>query len=356
MQVEVKVPKVSKTSAQNAGGQVGGMQITTFKLEDAEKISELSNVGAWYAAIMNQQIVSYEDENKQVFIMGTTAGVIDADKQIEMEKGVMFSEDDDDSLRQIVVLGSEVKKDFFGEKDAIGENIKIKGQSYEVVGVLKERGATGFFNFDTVVYVPLQTVQKKLAGMDYLQFAIFKLKDMKKLDLTIAQATDVLRDQHEIENPEDDDFAVNSVVEVLEILDKVFFSVNLMLIALTSISLIVGGVGIMNVMYVSVTERTFEIGLKKAIGAKNNFILWQFLFEAIFITLIGGIIGLLIGFGITKAGEIIALNFGFELKFPVTSLSVLIGLGFSASVGIIFGYWPAKKASELSPMEALRKE
>ena len=356
IQIEVKVPKVSKTSTQNASGQMGGMQITTLKLEDIEEVAKLSNIGAWYAAIMNQQVISYENKNKQVFIMGTTAGVSEADKKAEIESGVMFSEDDDKSLRQVVVLGSEAKKDFFGENEAVGKDVKIKGQTYRVIGVLKERGATGFFNFDQTVYVPLRTVQKKLAGIDHLQFAIFKLKDMGKLDLAVAQATDVLRVEHDIENPDDDDFAVNSIVEVLEILNKVFFSVNLLLIALTSISLIVGGVGIMNVMYVSVTERTFEIGLKKSIGAKNSQILFQFLFEAIFITLLGGIIGLALGFGISKLGEIIAVGYGFNLKFPITWWSTVIGLGFSAGTGIIFGYFPARKASQLSPMEALRKE
>ncbi|HRY82904.1 MAG TPA: ABC transporter permease [Candidatus Moranbacteria bacterium] len=356
MEIEIKVPKVSKTSTQNASGQAGGTQITTFKLEDAEKVAKLPNVGAWYAAIMNQQIIKYENKNKQVYIMGTTAGVAEADKKMEIEKGIMFNEDDDNSLRQIAILGSGVKKDFFGESEAVGKEIKIKGQTYKVIGVLKERGAVGPFNFDEVVYVPLQTVQKKLAGIDYIQFAIFKLDDMKKLDLTILNATDVMRTQHDITDPNDDDFAVNSIVEVLEILNKVFFSVNLLLIALTSISLIVGGVGIMNVMYVTVTERTFEIGLKKSIGAKNSQILFQFLFEAIFITLLGGIVGFLIGFGISKLGEIVAVNFGFNLKFPITWWSASIGLGFSALTGIIFGYYPARKASLLSPMEALRKE
>lgn len=356
IQIEVKVPKVSKTSTQNASGQMGGMQITTLKLEDMEAVAKLSNVGEWYAAIMNQQVIKYENKNKQVIIMGTTASVTDVDKKTEIEDGIMFSEDDDKSLRQVMVLGSETKKDFFGDGEAVGKEVKIKGQTYRVIGVLKERGAAGPFNFDQIVYIPLRTVQKKLAGIDYLQMAIFKLKDMGKLDLTVAQATDVLRVQHDIENPDDDDFAVNSIVEVLEILNKVFFSVNLLLIALTSISLIVGGVGIMNVMYVSVTERTFEIGLKKSIGAKNSQILFQFIFEAIFITMLGGIIGLALGFGISKVGEIIAVSYGFSLKFPITWWSAAIGLGFSAGTGIIFGYFPAKKASQLSPMEALRKE
>ena len=356
IEIEIKVPKVSKTSSQNASGQVGGTQITTFKLADAEKVAELDNIEAWYAMIMSQQVASYADENKQVMILGTTAGVTEADKKAEIETGEMFSEEDDEGLRQVAVLGSEIKDDFFGESNAVGENIKIKGQTYEVIGVLKERGSSSFFNFDNIVYLPLQTVQKKLIGTDYIQAAVFTLRDMSKLDLTVLNATDVMRDQHDIDDPDDDDFAVNSIIEVLEILDKVFFYVNLLLIALTSISLVVGGVGIMNVMYVTVTERTFEIGLKKSVGAKKGNILAQFLFEAIFMTLLGGVIGVVLSWGITQLGEIVAASFGFPLTFSLTWWAVLIGLGFSAATGIIFGYYPARKASRMSPMEALRKD
>jgi putative ABC transport system permease protein len=356
MQIETKVPNVSKTSAQNAGGQAGGAQITTFKLEDAEKVAELSNVGAWYAMIISQQIVSYVNQNKQSIILGVTASVTQADEKTEVETGEMFTEDDDRSLRQAAVLGSEVKTDFFGEEEAVGKKIKIKGQSYEVIGVLKPRGATGIFNFDNTIYLPLRTVQKKLNGVDYIQTAVFKIKNMDLLDFTILDATDVMRSQHDITDPDDDDFAVNSIVELLNILDKVFKYVNILLIALTSISLLVGGVGIMNVMYVSVTERTFEIGLKKSVGARKGNVLIQFLFEAVFITMLGGIIGLILSFIIAKIGGVVVQNFGFTLNFSIPWWAAAIGIGFSAATGIIFGYFPARKASQLTPMDALRKE
>jgi putative ABC transport system permease protein len=165
-----------------------------------------------------------------------------------------------------------------------------------------------------------------------------------------------MRIRHNIKNPEDDDFAVSSIVEFLDILSTVFFALNVLLLALTSISLIVGGVGIMNVMYVAVAERTFEIGLKKSIGAKNKSILMQFLFEAIFLTIVGGIIGLFLGIAFTNLGEWAASSFGYEIRLSITWWSVAIGVGFSALVGIIFGYYPARKASLLSPMEAIRKE
>lgn len=355
-QIEIKVPKTDKTSAQNAGGMVGGTQITTFKLEDAKKVAKLTNVDSWYAAIMTQQIVNYSGKNKQAFIMGVTAGVVQADPKTEISSGVMFSEEDDNNLRRVAVLGNGIKESFFGNEEAVGKEIKIKGQTYRVIGVLKKRGLMGFFNFDDTVYAPLQTVQKKLAGTNHLQFAIYKMKDARQLELNIAQATDIMRTQHKIANPNDNDFAVNSIKEVLDILNKVFFAVNAMLLALTSISLLVGGVGIMNVMYVSVTERTYEIGLKKSVGAKNSSILAQFLFEAVFLTIMGGVAGLLAGFLISRLAGFLATSFGYAIPFVVTSWSAAIGIGFSALTGIVFGYYPARTASRLTPVEALRRE
>ncbi len=355
-QVEIKIPKTGHTSSGNIGGQVGGMQITTFKLEDAEKVAKLSNVKSWYGGIMSQQIVQYEEKKKQAFIMGVSAGVAEADEQAKIAEGQFFSEGDDEGLKQFAVLGWAMKERFFGDGSAVGKSIKIKGRTYQVIGVLEERGLTGFFNFDDIVYVPIRTLQKKVMGIDHIQFAIFKVKDISRVDYTVLQANDVMREEHNIDDPNDDDFAAMSVAEGLEIVGNVLFIINALLLALVSISLIVGGVGIMNVMYVAVTERTYEIGLRKAVGAKSRDILMQFLFEAIFLTLLGGIIGVLIGAGLSKIGELIAANYGFFLTFTITWWAVLIGFGFSAAIGIIFGYYPARKASKMSPMEALRKE
>ena len=356
MQIEVKVPKVNKMSQANAGGQVGGVTITTLKLEDAQKIAKLPNIDSWYAMVITQQITSFENKKKQAMIIGVSPDVTKADPKTEIDEGQMFTNEDDGGLRQVAVLGSKMKEYYFGSGDAIGQSIKVKGQTYKVIGTLKSRGTTGVFSFDDTLYVPLQTAQKKLAGINYIQTMIFKLKDMTKLDLTIAQATDIMRIQHHITNPDDDDFAVNSIVEILNILNTVFFAVNALLLALTSISLVVGGVGIMNVMYVAVTERTFEIGLKKSVGAKNFSILAQFLFEAVFLTILGGIIGLIVGFLITSGAEIIIASFGYKIGLTITWWSVLIGAGFSAVVGILFGYWPARNASRMTPMDALRRE
>ncbi len=355
-QVEVKTPKTKHVSSENIGGMAGGAQITTLKLKDAEKVAKLPNVSSWYAGIMSQQVTSYENKKKQAFLMGVTAGVTKADEQTKIVEGQMFTEEDDNGLKQVVVLGSDIKDYYFGNASAIGKDIKIKGQIYQIVGVLQKRGITGFFSFDEIIYLPVETLQKKVMGIDYVQFAIFKVKDINKIDLSVVEAIDIMRDQHNIKNPDDDDFAVMSIVEGINILKQVFFVINLLLLALTSISLVVGGVGIMNVMYVAVTERTYEIGLRKSVGAKNAEILLQFIFEAVFLTLLGGVIGVAAGAVVSKLAETIAANFGFLLKFTITWWSVVIGFGFSAVTGIIFGYYPARKASKLSPMEALRKE
>jgi len=356
MQIEVKVPKVKKTSSENASGQVGGTQITTLKIKNAEAVAKLKNVDAWYAGIINQQVVSYHGYDKNFYIMGLTAGVVEADAKTEIISGQFYSAKEDESLSQVAVLGSEAKSKLFPNEDPVGKEIKVKNQSFKVIGTLKSRGVSGFLNMDEMIFLPLETMQKKLVGADNIQFAIFKLKDMSKLDLTILEATDIMRREHSIKNPDDDDFAVNSIVEVKKILDKVFNVVNLLLIGLTSISLIVGGVGIMNVMYVAVTERTFEIGLRKSIGAKRSDILRQFLLEAVFLTAAGGIIGIILGAGISFIASFIIGKLGYFLNFSVSLEAIFIGFTFSALTGIVFGLYPARRASQISPMEAMRHE
>lgn len=355
IQIEPKVPDVSKYSSQNVRGATSGA-ITTFKLDDAEMVGKVKNISGWYAANIGQAIASHSSSTKQVMIFAATSGNFQIDQQAKIAEGRAYTEEEDKSLDQVIVLGSNVKSALFGQEDTLEKNVKIKGANYRVVGVLHERGATGFFNFDDLVYIPLRTYQKKIAGIDYIQSTVFKLKDKKLTDATIAEAEDVMRRQHDIANPDKDDFAVNSISEITGILDKVFLIVNILLISLTSISLIVGGVGIMNVMYVSVTERTAEIGLRKAVGAKNSSILKQFLFEAVFVTMLGGIAGVIFGWIVTYLATKAAINAGYTVSFGISWLGVLLAVGFSIAIGLGFGLYPARKASQLSPMEALRKE
>ncbi|MDO8241224.1 MAG: ABC transporter permease [Candidatus Moranbacteria bacterium] len=353
--LEVKVPQVSKTSTKNIQGSSSG-SVTTLKIEDIEAVGKLSNVAGWYAASIGQAIASYGPETKQTMLYATTSQIFDIDQQTKFAGGVGFTDEEDKSLDQVIVLGSAVKTALFADENPVGKNIKLKGANYRVIGYLQERGATGFFNFDELAYVPMRTYQKKIAGIDYVQSSVIKMKDKAQTDATIDEANGLMRQRHKITDPNKDDFAITSITEVAGILDKVFLIVNALLLSLTSISLIVGGVGIMNVMYVSVTERTAEIGLRKAVGAKNSIILKQFLFEAIFITVIGGLVGIALGAGLAFLASKVAHNFGFAVDFVVSGYSVLLGVGFSVVTGVLFGLYPARKASLLSPMEALRKE
>lgn len=356
IEIEIKTPNTAHTSSQNAASIAGGMQITTFKIEDAEEVAKLSSVGDWYAATMNQQLVTYEKKNKQTFIMGATAGMIDVDEMMEIESGVMFTDADSEGNKKVVVLGSKIKETFFGDENAVGENIKIKGQSFKVVGVLKERGAAAFFDFDDVIYIPIKTVQNRLMGADYIQFAMFKVNDERLIENTVEDIVGVMREEHDIDDPDDDDFAVMSMSEARDILDQVFKIINFLLLSLTSISLIVGGVGIMNVMYVAVVERTSEIGLRKSFGARESDLMLQFIWESVLITLIGGVAGVFFGYICTLIATGLAFRYGFAIEFEVTGLSILIALAFSVVAGVLFGLWPARKASKVSPMEALRKQ
>ncbi|MDD5396676.1 MAG: ABC transporter permease [Candidatus Moranbacteria bacterium] len=356
IQIETKIPAVSKNSSANATQQAQGVQITTLKDADGKALLRIPNVKEYAAGTLGQEVVSYLGTNKRSMLYGVGAAGTDIDTGIKISEGTFFSQQEDDSLAQVVVIGSDIKDALFGSSDALGKDVKIKGMNFRVIGVVEKRGVAGFFNYDEIIYIPVQTLEKKILGIDYVRFISVIVNDISMIDVTAADATDVLRRQHHISNPNQDDFSVTTMQEARTLIDNVFGTINILLLALTSISLIVGGVGIMNVMYVAVVERTFEIGLRKAVGASASEIRNQFLLEAIFITLAGGMAGIVLGFLLSLVFSYVFSLFGFALTFSVTLQSILIATGFSMATGIIFGYYPAWKASKLSPMEALRKE
>src|SRR3989344_4986582 len=356
IQVEVKIPSTGTMSHENATSRVHGAQITTLTIQDSEAIRRIANVEAVYAGTIGQERATYGVLGKRIMLFGTSADVAQVDANAKLASGRFFTREEDANVARVVVLGSETKETFFGESEAVGELISLKGEKYRVVGVLAPRGTAGFINMDTFTYVPVQTLQKKILGVEYVQFISVKMKDATYETETVADIVALLRKRHDIADPDKDDFAVTSTKEAQKTLESVLGSITILLLALTSISLVVGGVGIMNVMYVSVSERTNEIGLRKAVGATSRIILQQFLAEAIIITGLGGLIGILFGVLVVSGLTFLFAALGFNLKLIFTAQSLLLGAGFSMAVGLLFGVAPAMKAASLSPMEALRRE
>jgi len=352
IQVEIKIPNTSHTSSENATGQAQGISVTTLKLKDKESLDRLPNVRASYAAVIGQGSISSLYEEKNYNFMAVSSGFFQIDPT-GLQSGRSFGQEEDDSLAKVIVLGSDAAKKLFPNQSAVGQSIKLQKTNFRVIGVMNERGSSGFVNMDEWSYIPLQTAQKIVLGYDHLAMILAQLKDISQDQQTAEEAIAVLRQNHEITDPNKDDFAVTTQAEAQAIIGTILDGVTLVLSIIASIALLVGGVGIMNIMYVAVSERYFEIGLRKAVGARARHIRSQFLIEAIVVTLFGGI------FGIISAILMITLLFGvaqaigFSWPFAISIPSIFVAIIFSSAVGLTFGYFPARKAATLPPVEAL---
>ena len=367
IQAEIKVPSTKSgggSETQSATNLAMGVQVTTMTVEDKEDILKLPLIKNNYAGIIGQEQASYGNEIKKVMIMGVSASYIDMD-QSEIDYGSFFSEADDKSLAEVVVLGKKIKEKLFGDSDPIGKSIKMHKKKYRVVGILKERGAVMTFDFDDIVYIPVRTLQKKIMGISHVLYIMNQVSDDSRLDEAADDIRYVLRTNHDLPEPEGkislfetgkDDFRVTTMVESMEIMDTVTGAITLLLLAIVAISLVVGGVGIMNIMYVVVSERTAEIGLRKAVGATTKNIMWQFLIESILITILGGIIGIIVGVTMSWMIAFGASYSGLDWDFSIPLEAFIVALSFSTVFGIGFGLYPARKAAKLDPIEALRQE
>lgn len=356
IQVEVKVPNTGTMSSDNASSRGQGTQITTLLPKDRDAILKLPNVEEAYAGTIGQERATFGSVGKRILLFGTSASAPRVDTNIDVIAGRFFTPEEDREAARVVVLGSEVKETFFGQSDALGEIITIKGEKYRVVGVLAPRGSAAFFNLDAMAYVPVETLLSKILGIHYVQMISVKMRDGFRDQETVADIVALLRKRHDIDDPIKDDFSVTSTKEAQETLGDILGAMTILLLALTSISLVVGGVGIMNVMYVSVSERTSEIGLRKALGAKSGSILTQFFIEALLITGLGGALGILLGVITVFLVTFLFASLGYTLELTFTVKSFALGAGFSMLVGLLFGLAPALRASRLTPMDALRKE
>ncbi len=355
IQIEPKIPSTGQFSNDNADAQARGAVVTTLVKEDMESFLRLPAVVNAYAAITSQAVISYENEKKQPTIFGVTASYNEIDKG-KLQDGRFFDRDEEIGAAQVIVLGYDIAKTFFGDNEAVGKNVSVGGKQYKVVGVMEKRGSMAFFDYDALVYIPITTVQKKIAGIDHVLFITAQMKRGTNGEALAEEIRSVLRERHDITDPNKDDFAVTTQAQSVELINGVFFGISTLLVVLAGISLVVGGVGIMNVMYVSVVERTFEIGLRKAVGAKPQDIQKQFLFEAIALTSVGGFFGVVIGILISFLVSVVANALGFNWDFIISVPSIALATIFSIGVGVGFGYFPAKKASSLEVVEALRAE
>ncbi len=367
-ETEIKVPSAKSGQSgesQSAASLAQGVQVTTLTLDDYQDILKLPNVTAGYAGIMDQELASYQGALERVTVLGETASYLDID-QSEVGYGRWYTDSEDKSLDAVTVLGSKISEKLFGDQDPLGKYIKLRKTKFLVIGVLKPRGAVMGLDFDNIIYVPLRTLQKKVMGVNYVQYMMHQVADTSIINDTTEDARYILRQNHDLPQPNNavqsafdtgkDDFRVVTMQESMDILETVTGAVTLLLLAIVAISLVVGGVGILNIMYVVVTERTHEIGLRKAVGARYSDIMYQFLIESVIITILGGIIGSIIGSGISYLISLGAGYAGLDWQFSIPAQAFYVAIGFSAFFGVAFGLYPARKAARMDPITALRNE
>ena len=300
--------------------------------------------------VSTSQTLSANDTEETISLTGVTINYLDT-RSKTLAVGSNFTQTQIDNQSKVIILGSETAETFFGNaRLSIGEKIKVGDNMYQVIGVLEENGSsTG--NQDNLGLIPITTAQNQLLGSQSISTIAFTLKDVNDLEAAKSIIGYTMLERHQLESVDDADFSISSSTDLLETLTSVTQTFTLLLAGIAGISLLVGGIGIMNVMLMSVLERTREIGLRKALGAKKKYLVMQFLFEAVLITFLGGVIGLLLGI---VASAVLTEFFDFSAK--ISASSVIMAISISTAIGLVFGIYPANKAAKLQPIEALRSE
>ena len=342
-------------SARTGGISQGGGSASTLTLEDAQAVAKAPAVKLVSAYLQRTRQVAYRSQNTSTTIIGTDVNYSAIRNTFPVE-GRYFEQEDIDNAKSVVVLGSKVRSDLLGRSNAIGERIRIQGEQYQVIGVMEPKGAAGGFDQDDRVYIPLKNMSSRIVGNNALQgisVSGFWVQALDEAEIEAAQfqLTNLLRLRHKIFPPQPDDFRIVNQTDIVSAFTNIVGLLTLMVGAIAAISLIVGGIGIANIMLVSVVERTREIGVRKALGATQSAILSQFLTEAILVSGLGGMVGIALGIAIAYGSATI-----FQFPFLVSIWSVVAGFGLSMIVGLLAGVIPARSAAKLDPIQALRSD
>lgn len=343
-------------------GPPTSVSLDSLKEKDLKALENKVNVphaASVIPVVFGSEIASYESQNFRAALYGSSPEMTTVFDAAPTE-GLFFTNEDINANASVVVIGSKTRKELFSGKEAsdiLGQRIKIKNKSFKIIGILPSKGSTSLINFDDAVIIPYSTAQNYLYGIKHFDRLLVDVDNEANLLQTVGDVTRTMRNSHNIDDPDKDDFSIVNQAELAKSIGVITGALTYFLAAVAAISLLVGGIGIMNIMLVSVTERTREIGLRKAVGATTKNILIQFLFESILLTLVGGITGIILGTGAAYVASIIInrfIPFGWQFVFPLGA--TILGVLVSAVIGLGFGVYPARKAAKKSPIEALRYE
>lgn len=323
----------------------------SLKVSDYEAISKLDGVKAASPMTNGSYVVIYQNKNWTTSVSGVSYNYLDVNNW-SMKSGRFLSEKNIQNRERVAVVGKTVVKNLFGDEDPVGAEIRVKNIPFRIIGVLNSKGSGAMGNDqDDMVIIPYTTAMERVEGVDYLRMIYVVGKDENGIDRLQSDIENLLRVRHGIKDTNLDDFNIQNMNSIMETMEETTGTLTLFLGAVAAISLVVGGIGIMNIMLVSVTERTREIGVRKALGATYSVIVTQFLIEAVVISLMGGIIGIILGIGSSK---LIGMASGMSTVISIPT--IVMSFAFSMAIGLIFGIYPARKAAKLNPIDALHYE